>query len=618
MSTTKMIFMFSGQGSHYFQMGQELYERQATFRQWMDRMDVVTRDLSGASVVETLYKCGHGKGDLFDRTLLSHPALFMVEYALARTLIEARVEPDMALGASLGTVTAATIAGCLDVEDGLKAVIQHAKTLESTCEPGAMIAILAPLHVLEEAGLRRYGELAAVNFDGNFVLSVRTHDVPAVQEILRGKGITFRRLPVSFAFHSRWIEPAEASFQRHMRSVSMRRGNLPLVCCARAQPLDALSDDHFWRATRDPIRFQDTLRHLEASGPHQYVDMDPAGTLATFVKYNLAQTRSASKFNSVFSPFGQAMARFATITETLAARRAPAVPVANPIVFMFPGQGAQKRGMGAGLFDSVPQYRAVEEEVDALLGYSLRTLCLEDPKNVLRESQFTQPALYMVNALHYYQLLAEGLRPDYIAGHSLGEYNALHAAGAFDLLTGLRLVKRRGELMSQAKNGGMAAVIDMDERGTRQVLEENGLGTIDVANLNAPGQIVISGPLDDISRAKSLFERAGARSFIPLPVGAAFHSRYMVDAARAFADFLAPMSFAPLQLPVISNVTARPYEAGNPSVVIKSLLVEQITRPVQWMQSVKFLVDKGARDFREVGPGNVLTKLLNKIQPLAA
>ncbi|WP_438018411.1 ACP S-malonyltransferase [Sorangium sp. So ce315] len=618
MSTTKTIFLFSGQGSQYFQMGQELYERQATFRQWMDRMDVVARDLSGTSVVEALYKRGHGKGDLFDRTLLSHPALFMVEYALARTLIEARVEPEMVVGASLGTVTAATIAGCLDVENGLKAAIQHAKTLESTCEPGAMIAILAPLRLFEEGGLHRYGELAAVNFEGNFVLSVRTHDVSAVQEILRGKGVTFRRLPVSFAFHSRWIDPGEASFKRHMRSVSMRRGNLPLACCAHAQPLDAVSDEHLWRATRDPIRFQDTLRRLEASGPHQYVDMDPAGTLATFVKYNLAQTPSASKFHAVFSPFGQAMDRFATVIETLAARRAPAVSVANPIAFMFPGQGSQKRGMGAGLFDSVPQYRAVEKEVDALLGYSLRTLCLEDPENVLGHSQFTQPALYMVNALHYYQLLAEGMRPDYIVGHSLGEYNALHAAGAFDLLTGLRLVKRRGELMSQAKNGGMAAVIDMDERGIRQVLQENDLGTIDIANFNSPGQIVISGPLDDISRAKSPFERAGARSFIRLPVGAAFHSRYVADAARAFADFLAPMTFAPPQLPVISNVTARPYEAGNASVVIKSLLVEQITRPVQWMQSVKFLVDKGVRDFREVGPGNVLTKLVNKIQQLAA
>src|SRR5690348_12908296 len=127
------------------------------------------------------------------------------------------------------------------------------------------------------------------------------------------------------------------------------------------------------------------------------------------------------------------------------------------IAFMFPGQGSQKRGMGQGLFDEVREYAAVERDVDAILGYSMRKLCLEDPDNRLKETQFTQPSLYVANALHYYKAMAEGARPAYVAGHSLGEYNALLAAGAFDFLTGLRLVQKRGELMSQAKNGGMGA-----------------------------------------------------------------------------------------------------------------------------------------------------------------
>jgi malonyl CoA-acyl carrier protein transacylase len=131
------------------------------------------------------------------------------------------------------------------------------------------------------------------------------------------------------------------------------------------------------------------------------------------------------------------------------------------IAFVFPGQGSQKKGMGQGLFDEVREYGAVEKEVDSILGYSMRKLCLEDTDNRLKETQYTQPSLYVVNALHYYKAISQGVLPTYVAGHSLGEYNALLAAGVFDFLTGLRLVKKRGELMSQAKNGGMGAVIGL-------------------------------------------------------------------------------------------------------------------------------------------------------------
>src|SRR5947209_5522982 len=146
------------------------------------------------------------------------------------------------------------------------------------------------------------------------------------------------------------------------------------------------------------------------------------------------------------------------------------------IAFLFPGQGSQRRGMGQGLFDEVREYATVENEVDAILGYSLRKLCLENPDDRLKETQFTQPSLYVVNALHYYKALSQGTRPDYLAGHSLGEYNALLAAGVFDFLTGLRLVKKRGELMSQAKNGAMAAVIGLGVSIISKVIKENGLG----------------------------------------------------------------------------------------------------------------------------------------------
>jgi malonyl CoA-acyl carrier protein transacylase len=284
------------------------------------------------------------------------------------------------------------------------------------------------------------------------------------------------------------------------------------------------------------------------------------------------------------------------------------------IAFLFPGQGSQKRGMGQGLFDEVREYATAEKEVDTILGYSLRKLCLEDADNRLKETQFTQPSLYVVNAMHYYKAVSQGARPAYLAGHSLGEYNALLAAGVFDFITGLRLVKKRGELMSQAKNGGMAAVIGLGTNAIAKVIRENGLSTIDVANFNSPSQTVVSGLVEEIKRAGPLFEKAGARMYLPLPVSAAFHSRYMAGAAQTFADFLNPFFFAAPKIPVIANVTARPYPTDNPSELIKFLLVGQIAHSVQWVESIRFLISQGVTQFCEMGPGNVLTKSVQQIQ----
>ncbi len=284
------------------------------------------------------------------------------------------------------------------------------------------------------------------------------------------------------------------------------------------------------------------------------------------------------------------------------------------LAFVFPGQGSQKRGMGQGLFDEVREYAAIEKDVDAILGYSMRRLCLEDTENRLKETQFTQPSLYVVNALHYYKATGEGARAAYLAGHSLGEYNALLAAGVFDFLTGLRLVQKRGELMSQAKNGGMGAVIGLSADAISKVIGDNGLSALDIANFNTPSQTVVSGPFEDVKRAGPSFEKAGAQLYIPLQVSAAFHSRYMADAGKAFADFLAPMSFVAPETPVMANATAQPYPTTNASDSVKSLLVSQITHSVQWTQSIRFLINQGVTQFSEMGPGNVLTRMVQQIQ----
>jgi malonyl CoA-acyl carrier protein transacylase len=281
--------------------------------------------------------------------------------------------------------------------------------------------------------------------------------------------------------------------------------------------------------------------------------------------------------------------------------------------FVFPGQGSQHRGMGGELFDST-EFQTYEEAADRLLGYSLRQICLENPNNVLKETQYTQPCLYAVNALNYYKACAEGRRPSYLAGHSLGEYNALLAADAFDFITGLQLVTKRGALMAQAKDGAMAAVIGLTSDRLTAVLQQHKLTRVDIANYNAPKQIVISGPADDIASAKPLFEKAGAQIYFPLPVSAAFHSRQMTAAAAAFSDFLDTFAFDRLKISVISNVTGEPYPDGDPTTTVRSLLVKQIVSPVQWLQTIQFLMGKGVQHFSELGPGNVLSRLILQIK----
>ncbi len=282
--------------------------------------------------------------------------------------------------------------------------------------------------------------------------------------------------------------------------------------------------------------------------------------------------------------------------------------------FVFAGQGSQRVGMGAELFDVVPEFRRFESEIDDLLGYSLRTVCLKDPDRKLQQTAYTQPALYVVNALHGYHALSKGLRPRYLAGHSLGEYNALHAAGVIDFITGLRLVHKRGALMSQARHGGMAAVVGLPARRIHELLRENGLTELDIANYNCRTQTVISGPVAEIQRAGPPLEQAGTTAYVPLPVSAAFHSRYMKEAAREFAQFLSGFTFRAPEIPVLSNVTARPYKSVEDSILARDMLTQQIFSPVQWTNSVLYLLDRGVTTFHEMGPGNVLTRLVQQIR----
>lgn len=278
------------------------------------------------------------------------------------------------------------------------------------------------------------------------------------------------------------------------------------------------------------------------------------------------------------------------------------------LAYVFPGQGSQSLGMGKEYFD---EFKELTEIADDILGYSIKELCLEDPEDKLGFTQYTQPALYIVNAMYYLKKLQEtGQKPDFVAGHSLGEYDALFAAGVFDFGTGLELVKKRGELMGQAQNGGMAAVLGLTEEEIREIINKNGLDYIDIANLNSPSQTVISGIKKDIEDAASIFESGGALKYVLLNVSGAFHSRYMADAKEQFAEFMNRFQFYEPEIPVISNVYARPYKNN----AIKETLLKQITSSVKWSETIRYIWGKGDVDIVQIGPGNVLTGLTRGIK----
>jgi trans-AT polyketide synthase/acyltransferase/oxidoreductase domain-containing protein len=268
--------------------------------------------------------------------------------------------------------------------------------------------------------------------------------------------------------------------------------------------------------------------------------------------------------------------------------------------WMFPGQGAQRIGMGETLFPAFPEQTAA---ADAVLGFSIRAVCLDGPMERLTETANTQPALYVVNALAYLRHLDEvGAAPDVLMGHSVSEYVALFAAGVVSFEDGLRLVARRGALMGQARGGGMAAVLGLDAEQVDGVIQRQGLTDVFAANHNTPRQIVVSGRREAVAAAEPLFREAGASQYVVLKVGGAFHTPFMQPARDAFAAFIAEVPLASPTVPVISNVTARPH-AADPEV-IRARMIEQITAPVRWSDSIRYLLAQGVSfaDVTEIGP----------------
>ncbi|SFG35657.1 [acyl-carrier-protein] S-malonyltransferase [Planifilum fulgidum] len=283
--------------------------------------------------------------------------------------------------------------------------------------------------------------------------------------------------------------------------------------------------------------------------------------------------------------------------------------------FLFPGQGSQKVGMGRDLAEAHQGAREIFARADEALGFSLSKLCFEGPEEKLRLTAYTQPAILTTSIALYTAFSEGGIVPDLVAGHSLGEYSALVAAGSLNFADAVRIVHQRGNFMEEAVpagKGAMSAVMGLDrdtlERVCREVSREGRV--VEPANLNAPGQIVISGHKEAVEEAGERARQAGARRVVPLAVSGPFHSSLMKPAAERLSEVLADVTVSDASVPVVANVSARPVTDAR---TIRQSLIDQVASPVLWEDSVRWMMEQGVDTFVEIGPGNVLTGLVKKV-----
>jgi len=285
------------------------------------------------------------------------------------------------------------------------------------------------------------------------------------------------------------------------------------------------------------------------------------------------------------------------------------------VAFIFPGQASQYSGMGKELAEKYAAARAVFEEADKALGFSVSRICFEGTEDELKLTTNTQPAILTVSVAAFRVLAEKGITADYVAGHSLGEYSALVAAGSLDFADAVKLVRKRGAYMQEAVpagQGSMAAIMGLSPTGVLDVCKRAAQGEIcSPANLNSPEQTVISGHVGAVKRAVEIASQSGAKRAVVLAVSAPFHSALMMPAQQKLEKDLQAIQFGELQMPLVTNVDADTIRKG---VEARSALVRQVTMPVRWEESMRMLLDEGVNTFVEVGPGRVLTGLMRQIE----
>jgi len=284
------------------------------------------------------------------------------------------------------------------------------------------------------------------------------------------------------------------------------------------------------------------------------------------------------------------------------------------LAFLFPGQASQYPGMGRDLGEKYPESRAVFDEADAALGFSLFNLCCEGTEEALKQTENTQPAILTVSIAAYRALEKRGVTPDFAAGHSLGEYSAVVAAGGLDFAEAVKIVRGRGRYMQEAVpagEGAMAAILGLPPSEVAEVCKKAAdHEVVSHANLNSPEQTVISGAAAAVKRAVEIASQSGAKRAVMLPVSAPFHCAMMAPAQQRLEADLRAANFHPLKFPVITNVDAEAVTTGDEA---RDALIRQVTQPVRWLDSIHEMIDAGVTVFVEVGPGKVLSGLLRQI-----
>lgn len=290
--------------------------------------------------------------------------------------------------------------------------------------------------------------------------------------------------------------------------------------------------------------------------------------------------------------------------------------MSKKIAFLFPGQGAQAVGMGKDLYDNYESAKSVYNTADSVLGKSVSSLCFEGPEDALKQTVNTQPCIVTTSIAALEALKSElGIAPDYVAGHSLGEYCAMYTAGVMSLETTLKAIQKRADLMGQTKGGAMAAVLNATEEVLEAGLAEGSkVGYVDVANYNSPAQVVITGDENAVKTAGDYILANGARRVVPLAVSGAFHSKFMENAGKEFESFVSSLDLSDASIPVITNVDAT---ATTSSADFRVKMPRQIYSSVHWTQTIQKMVSDGVEIFVEIGPGKVLAGLNKKIAPEA-